>query len=111
MKKILVHTAIIATMGLTGCVAQRDLTEMQANVSTASEGRFGTCMASLHAGAVELEKAQPVITKGQEKGYLTDSQYDKGMRASENAVRARRQAEEACLFKVIQVEKRMEHTK
>ena len=85
---------------------------MEANVNMASEGKFGTCMAAVHTGAAQLGKAQSVLTDAQANdGKLSDDKYKQGMRASENAVRSRKQAEEACLFQVVQVEKQLQRTK
>lgn len=97
--------AIAATLGLVGCATTKDLSQLQANVDTASEGDFGRCMAAVHAGAVELQKAQEVLREGQEKdGKLTQSKYDKGMQSSENAVRERQVAEQACDVRIAVVE-------
>jgi OOP family OmpA-OmpF porin len=68
-------------------------------------------MAAVHAGAVELQTAQEVLREGQEKdGKLTQSKYDKGMQASENAVRERQVAEEACDVRIAAVEEQAEST-
>lgn len=111
MKNGYVVMAISAILGLVGCASTKDLSQMQANVDTASEGDFGRCMQAVHAGAVQLEKAQKVLREGQKsEGKLSQSKYDKGMRASEKAVRDRSVAEEACDIRVAAVEKQAEAT-
>lgn len=112
MRNIIMVVTAIATLGMLGCATPRDLSKMEANVNTAAAGKFGTCMAAVHTGAVQLGKAQSVLKEGQaNNSKLSDSNYEEGMQASEDAVRARRQAEEACLFQVVQVEKQLQRTK
>ena len=48
MKKTYIVTAISATLSLVGCATTKDLSEMESNISTASEGEFG----KMHASSV-----------------------------------------------------------
>jgi outer membrane protein OmpA-like peptidoglycan-associated protein len=111
MKNNYVLMGISATLVLIGCVSTKDLSQMQANVNTASQGDFGRCMEALYTGAVQLGKAQEVLREGQEKeGKIFDSEYEEGLRASENAVRERQAAEQACNVRVAAVEQQVQST-
>ncbi len=46
MKKTYILTAISATLSLVGCATTKDLSEMESNIGTASEGEFGKMHAS-----------------------------------------------------------------
>jgi outer membrane protein OmpA-like peptidoglycan-associated protein len=84
---------------------------MEANVDTASEGDFGRCLQAVHASAVQLDKAQKILREGQKKeGKISDSEYDKGMRASEKAARDRTVAEEACDVRIAAAEQQIQAT-
>lgn len=111
MKNWYVVMAIGAMLGLVGCASTKDLSQMEANVDTASEGDFGRCMQAVYAGAEQLKKAQKILREGQEKdGKISESKYDKGMSASEKAVRDRRVAEESCEIRVAAVEQKAQAT-
>jgi outer membrane protein OmpA-like peptidoglycan-associated protein len=68
-------------------------------------------MQAVYAGAVQLEKAQKVLREGQKNdGRLSESKYDKGMSASEKAVRDRSVAEEACDVRIAAAEQQIQAT-
>ena len=111
MKNSSIIIAISATVGLIGCATQQDLSQMRSNVNTASEGNFGRCMEAVYAGAIELDKAQKVLEEGKKKeGRISQSKYDEGLQASENAVRYRNTAEQACNVRIAAVEQKAERT-
>ena len=111
MKNRNIIFAIGATVGLIGCASTKDLSQLEANVNTASRGDFGTCMQSAYGGAKQLEKAQKVLREGQEKdGKISQSRFDEGMQASEFAVTQRRTAEQACTVRLAAVEDRAQRT-
>lgn len=102
---------VAAGLGLAGCASQKDFTQLQSNVDTASEGDWGTCIQAVHTGASNLEDAKKVLQKGQERGRLSKSEYEKGLRKSESAVRNRQIAEETCEIRVAALEQRVQRTK
>ena len=112
MKNTVIVTALIATVGLAGCATQHDLSQMKANIDTASAGDFGRCMETLHAGAVELETARKVLREGEENdGRLTDARYEEGLEASTRAAGNRKEAEEACNARIAALEQRLQRVK
>ena len=110
MRNVFVVAAIFTTLGLIGCASTpRDLSQLQANVDTASEGDFGRCMEAVYAGAMELQTARDVLSKAEKNnGEIGQHWYDKGLQASENAVREREAAEKACYGRLTVVEQRIQ---
>ena len=112
MKNTYVVIAMSATLGLVGCATSKDLSEIEANVNTASEGEFGRCMQAVYAGGEKLAKAEKLLNKAERKeGKLSKSDYEKALRASEAAARERRTAEEVCEARIVRVEERVQRTK
>ncbi len=109
MKRMFVVSTISAALALMGCASplKQDLSEIESNVDTASEGDFGRCMETLHAGAVELEKARAVLREGEN---ISGSRYEEGLQASQNAVRHRNNAEDACYARLVAVEQQLKIT-
>ncbi len=65
-------------------------------------------MQAVYAGGEKLAKAQRILNEAKGKdGRITNSTYEKGMRASEAAVRQRRLAEEACGARIVRVEEKV----
>lgn len=111
MKKSNIIIAISATVGLIGCTSTKDMSQIQSNVNTASQGDFGRCMQAAYAGAKQLDKAQKVLREGQEKqGKISQSRFDEGLQASEYAVRQRNTAEQACTTRLAAVEQKAQTT-
>ncbi len=107
MKNTYVVIAMSATLGLVGCATTKDLSEIEANVNTASEGEFGRCMQAVYAGGEKLAKAQKILDKAERKeGKLSKSDYERALRASEAAARERRTAEEVCEARIVRVEEK-----
>ena len=107
MKNTHVVMAMIAALGLVGCATTKDLSEIEANVNTATEGEFGRCMQAVYAGGEKLATTQKILNKAEEKdGRLSDSDYERALRASEGAVRERKAAEEACEARIVRVEEK-----
>ncbi|MDJ0871465.1 MAG: OmpA family protein [Gammaproteobacteria bacterium] len=107
MKNIYVVIAMGAALGLVGCATSKDLSEVKANVNTASEGEFGRCMQAVYVGGERLARAEKLLNKAEEKdGKLSKSDFEKALRASEAAARERRTAEDACEARIVRVEEK-----
>ncbi len=111
MKNTYVVIAVSITLGLVGCASKntKDVSEIEANVNTASEGEFGRCMQALYAGGEKLAKAQKILNKAEKKGRvaggrLSESDYEEALDASERAIRERQAAEEACVARIVRLE-------
>ncbi len=65
-------------------------------------------MQAVYAGGEKLAKSQRILNEAKGKDVrITNSTYEKGMRASEAAVRQRRLAEEACGARIVRVEEKV----
>jgi len=66
-------------------------------------------MEAVYAGAMELQKARDVLSQAEKNdGKIGQHSYDKGLQASENAVREREAAEQACYGRLTVVEQRIQ---
>ena len=97
MKSKFVISAIgLSTLFLVGCATQQlDINKMRSLVAQAEAGSDGDCLIALHQAAVSLSQAKAVLAIAEREG-LDTGEYNKGMAAAENAVRARQVLAKAC---------------
>jgi outer membrane protein OmpA-like peptidoglycan-associated protein len=92
MKK-LIFTALTASF-LVGCT-NYSADRIESNVAAAESGADGACIQAIHDAAINIEIANEMIAVS-EDGALGKSDYQRGMAASEAAVKSRARFEETC---------------
>ena len=97
MKSKFIISAIgLSTLFFVGCATQQqDINKMRSLVAQAEAGSDGDCLIALHQAAVSLSQAKAALTIAEKEG-LDAGEYNKGMAAAENAVKARQVMAKAC---------------
>ena len=97
MKSKFIISAIgLSTLFLVGCATQQlDINKMRSLVAQAEAGSDGDCLIALHQAAVSLSQAKAMLVIAEKEG-LDAGEYNKGMTAAENAVKARQVLAKAC---------------
>ncbi len=103
---VVLTTTAVAVM-LVGCASPRDGRELQAKISEAEEGDFGTCLENVYESAAALAEARLVLSDAQGDG-VTDKRYQYGLQRADEAVASRKAAEEACNVRTAELERTIE---
>ena len=91
----------LTSLALVGCATttpeKEDWSGVEAKISTAEEGEFGTCMNAMHQYTVAVGEAKRRLKLAEKEGYYSSKEDFKSADASaDEAVEARRMAEKAC---------------
>ncbi len=97
MRALAIVVGSLTSVALVGCAAppEKNWGGVEAKIATAEEGELGTCIASAHEAAVALGEAK----RGLELAKKDEGSYQDFLTAdaaADEAVEARRTAEEAC---------------
>jgi outer membrane protein OmpA-like peptidoglycan-associated protein len=110
--QLLTLSAGLALVLVTGCAAIKpqdtasapphDINRMRTLVNQAGSGPDGACFSAIHEAAVSLEEARAILAKADTEG-LSDAEYNQGLAAAENSIKARSVMVSRCTTRLLAV--------
>jgi len=86
----------------TASAPKHDIEKMRTLVTRAGSGPDGACFTAIHEAAVSLAEAQAILAKA-ETASLSEAEYNQGVAAAENSIKARRVMARKCTTRVAAV--------